>query len=95
MPMLKVVTFIMVALAAVAWFRGHGQCLEGLRLAGKKLLEVLPLLLAGFVVAGMMKVLLPGELVVRWLGAGAGMKGVWLGCLAGGPCPPLSESTAG
>jgi len=43
--------------------------------------------LLGFVIAGLVQVLVPKELISRWIGAQAGAKGVLVACVAGGLVP--------
>ncbi|MGA9351541.1 MAG: permease, partial [Anaerolineae bacterium] len=80
----------MIALAAiltiVAYYRG-GVHLAGLRLGAKTIWDNLLLLLASFAVAGLARVLIPKEVISQWLGAQAGLKGILLGCVAGGLVP--------
>lgn len=87
---MDIATIIMVAAAViltiVAYLRG-GVHLAGLELAAKTIWDNLLLLLASFAVAGLIQVLIPRELVSRWLGEEAGFKGILLGCLAGGLVP--------
>lgn len=83
-------TIIMIVLAViltvVAYFRG-GVHLTGLKLGAKTIWDNLLILLASFAVAGLARVLIPQELISRWLGTQAGFKGILLGCLAGGLVP--------
>jgi len=71
-----------VILTVVAYFRG-GVHLAGLRLGAKSIWDNLLLLLASFAVAGLVQVLIPKEVISRWLGTEAGFKGILLGCIAG------------
>jgi uncharacterized membrane protein YraQ (UPF0718 family) len=84
-------TLILAAVAAVllavAFWRERDLPLAGLQVAGYTLWQNLPILLLGFVVAGLAQVLIPGELITRWLGAEAGFKGILVGCVAGGLVP--------
>jgi uncharacterized membrane protein YraQ (UPF0718 family) len=83
-------TIIMIVLAviltAVAYFRG-GVHVVGLRLGAKTIWDNLLILLASFAVAGLARVLIPREVISQWLGAQAGLKGILLGCVAGGLVP--------
>jgi len=83
-------TIIMIALAViltvVAYFRG-GVHVTGLKLGAKSIWDNLLLLLASFAVAGLVQVLIPKELISRWLGTEAGFKGILLGSIAGGLIP--------
>jgi len=47
----------------------------------------------GFVVAGLAQVLIPRELIARWLGTEAGVKGVLIGCVVGGLVPGAPYAT--
>jgi len=74
-------------LLAIAFWRGRDLPLAGLLAAGRTLWRNLPILLLGFVIAGLVQVLVPEELVSRWLGAQAGIKGILIACAAGGLVP--------
>jgi len=84
-------TIIMGILAAVllliAYFRGEGEQITGMRLALTLTVEILPLLFFAFVVAGMVQVLLPHDLLAKWIGEESGLKGIFLGAIAGGFSP--------
>ena len=74
-------------LLAIAFWRGHDLPLAGLLTAGRTLWRNLPMLLLSFVIAGLAQVLIPKELITRWLGTQAGVKGVLIGCVVGGLVP--------
>ncbi len=82
---------ILAAVAAIllviAFWRGRDLPSAGLLAAGHTLWRNLPILLLGFVIAGLVQVLVPKELISHWLGAQAGVKGVLIACLAGGLVP--------
>ena len=78
---------ITIVLLIVAYIRGHDLPLAGLRVAGKTLWRNLPILLLGFVLAGLAQVLLPKSLITQWLGAESGLKGILIACVAGGLVP--------
>ncbi len=84
-------TIIMAILAiiflAVGYSRGEGEHVQGLRSGFKMIVEILPLLLFAFIVAGMAQVLLPQELLSKWIGEESGLKGIFIGTLAGGITP--------
>lgn len=84
-------TLVMAALAlgllVWGWQRGQGEHVAGLQSAWTMTLQVLPLLVCAFVVAGMVQSLLPQGFVAKWVGAESGWKGIWLGSLAGGMTP--------
>ena len=90
-------TLILAVVAAVllviAFWRGRDLPLAGLLAAGRTLWRNLPLLLLSFVVAGLAQVLIPRELITRWLGADAGTKGILIGCVVGGLVPGSPYAT--
>lgn len=82
-----VMLVLSIALTVVAYLRGRDIALAGFTRAGNLLWTNLPLLLLSFAVAGLAQVLVPQDLVARWLGREAGWRGVLLGCVAGGLVP--------
>jgi uncharacterized membrane protein YraQ (UPF0718 family) len=84
-------TIIMALLALIllylGYHKGHGEHVAGLTRAFNLTLEVLPLLIFAFVVAGMVQVLLPRELLSKWIGTESGLRGILLGTIAGGLAP--------
>jgi uncharacterized membrane protein YraQ (UPF0718 family) len=90
-------TLILAAIAAIllaiAFWRGRDLPLAGLQAAGRTLWRNLPLLLLGFVIAGLAQVLLPRDLIARWLGTQAGIKGILIGCVVGGLVPGAPYAT--
>lgn len=51
------------------------------------LVQILPLLVMAFLVAGMVQMLLPRETVSRWIGAESGLRGILLGSAIGSFAP--------
>ena len=82
-----VLAAIAIILLAIAYVRGHNLPLAGILAAGRTLWKNLAIVLLGFLIAGLVQVLVPKELIARWLGTGAGAKGVLLGCVVGGLVP--------
>lgn len=84
-------TIVMAVLAAallgVGYFKGEGQHVTGLKAGLQMVWQILPLLIFAFIMAGMVQVLLPKELLTRWVGAESGMRGIFLGTLAGAFTP--------
>lgn len=62
---------------------GIAAVLNGLEAAWAMLVFVGPRLLAAFVLAGFVQVLLPKELIIRWVGANSGMRGIMIASLVG------------
>jgi len=84
-------TVIMAVLAIILLFigysKGEGQHIQGLKSAWDMTIRVLPLLVFAFILAGMVQVLLPHELLSKWIGEESGIRGIFIGTLAGGFTP--------
>ena len=84
-------TVIMGVLALVLLFvgyhKGQGEHIIGVKSAVNMIVQILPLLVFAFIVAGMVQVLLPRELLARWVGAESGIRGILIGTVAGGLSP--------
>jgi uncharacterized membrane protein YraQ (UPF0718 family) len=78
---------IAVILLIYAVIRGDNLAIAGLKLAGTTLWNNLVILLAGFIIAGLMQVLLPQDLIAKWLGDTSGFKSILIGCVSGGLIP--------
>jgi len=84
-------TIVMGVLATIflfiGYYKGQGQHISGMKSALNMTVEILPLLVFAFIVAGMVQVLLPRELLAKWVGAESGMRGILIGSVAGGLAP--------
>ena len=78
---------IAITLFLMAYFRGEGEHLIGLRLALNMIVQILPLLFCAFVVAGMIQILIPNEVISKWVGSESGIRGIIMGTVAGGLSP--------
>lgn len=79
---------IALALGGLAWARGGpALAVDGLERGASLLVTVLPLLLAAFLISGLIQTLITGDVVSRWMGDAAGWRGIGLGCLAGALTP--------
>ena len=90
MPDRTTLTLALIALALAVlagWQGGAEMAWEGLVQGGETLLSVVPLLLAAFLIAGLIQVLVTKDLIKRWLGASAGWRGIALACLGGALIP--------
>ena len=65
-------TIIMGVLAFVLLYvgysKGQGQHVEGVKTALTMTFQIIPLLVFAFIVAGMVQVLIPHELLAKWVG---------------------------
>jgi len=78
---------IALALVLLAYFKGQGELREGFKVSGTMIVEILPMLIFAFIMAGMVQVLLPHDLLGKWVGTESGMKGILIGTIAGGLTP--------
>ena len=78
---------IAIALLFVAYNKGGGEHILGLKLAGNMLIQIVPLLIFAFIVAGMIQVLIPQEMISKWVGVESGFRGLLIGTAIGGLTP--------
>jgi len=78
---------IAVILVIVGISKGDNCHIIGLQSALKMTYQVLPLLIFAFIIAGMVQVLLPHDMLNRWVGAESGLRGILIGTIAGGLTP--------
>lgn len=90
-PTMLIPTTIMgalaIALILVGFFKKQGQHITGLKAALNMTVEILPLLIFSFIVAGMIQVLIPNEFLSKWVGSESGLRGIFIGTVAGGVMP--------
>ncbi len=70
MPMLIptiVMGVIAIVLLVIGYQKGGGAHILGLKSAGNLLLQIVPLLIFAFIIAGMVQVLIPYEVISRWV----------------------------
>ncbi len=84
-------TIILGVLAIILLFigyqKGGGEHILGLKSAGNLLLQIIPLLIFAFIVAGMIQVLIPTEIISKWVGTESGFRGILVGTAVGGLMP--------
>ncbi len=78
---------IAIALLIIGYQKGGGEHILGLKSAGNILLQIIPLLIFAFIIAGMMQVLVPTEMISKWVGAESGFRGILIGTVVGGLMP--------
>ena len=76
-----------IVLIFIAYSKGGGEHIVGLKSAGNMLVQIIPLLIFAFIIAGMVQVLLPFEMISKWLGAESGFRGILIGTVVGGFAP--------
>lgn len=78
---------IAIVLLIIVYQRGGGEHILGLKLAGNLLLQIIPILIFAFIIAGMIQVLVPTEMISRWVGVESGFRGILIGTVVGGFIP--------
>ncbi|UCE83277.1 MAG: permease [Deltaproteobacteria bacterium] len=88
---MKVAFFVMlvlsVILGGIAYHKSPELPIQAVKSGGGLLLQLIPVLILAFFVAGLIEVLLPKELLIRWVGEGSGFKGILIGTLLGAVAP--------
>jgi uncharacterized membrane protein YraQ (UPF0718 family) len=85
---LAVLVVVALGLGAVAYARGGLPLIaQGLGEAASLLGAVLPQLLIGFILAGLITVLVPAGAIAAWVGEGSGMRGLLIATVAGALTP--------
>ncbi len=82
-------TFIIGVLTIIFFIIGYykGVHIDGLKIALNMAKEVMPLLIFAFIMSGMIQVILPKELIMKWIGKESGIKGILIGTIAGSLAP--------
>ena len=70
-------------LILLAWRKGDDSHIEGLRGGLRMFLNLFPLLVLAFMLAGLLQVALPPEAIRSWLGQESGWRGIIVGTFAG------------
>jgi len=78
---------IAVVLLIIGYQKGGGEHILGLKSAGNILLQIVPLLIFAFIIAGMIPILIPQEMIAKWVGAESGFRGLLIGSALGGLTP--------
>jgi len=78
---------IAIALLIIGYQKGGGEHVLGLKSAGNILLQITPLLIFSFIIAGMIQLLVPTEMISKWVGAESGFRGILIGTAIGGLTP--------
>ena len=82
---LSFLTFFGIAVmaASLCCMRGMDLFFGGLRTSSSMLVDVVPRMISAFFMAGFIQVLLPGDVIQRWIGEKSGLKGIVIASLAG------------
>ncbi|MEE8179629.1 MAG: permease [bacterium] len=86
-----IATFIMgvlaIILVSIGYYKGGGEHVLGLKSAMNMTIQILPLVILAFIVAGMVQTLVSHEFLSKWIGKGSGIRGILIGTVAGSLTP--------
>ncbi len=84
-------TLIMLAAALIllagVYYKSPESANKGLNATVALILEITPRMIAAFTIAGLIQVIVPQDVIVRWMGQGSGMKGILIGMAFGSVTP--------
>lgn len=72
-----------IILVSIGYYRGGGEHVLGLKSAMNMTVQILPLVIFAFIVAGMIQTLVPQEFISKWIGRESGIRGILIGTVAG------------
>ena len=72
-----------IILVSVGYYKGGGEHVLGLKSAMNMTVQILPLVIFAFIVAGMIQTLVPHEFLSKWIGKESGIRGILIGTVAG------------
>ena len=78
---------IAIVLLFIGYQKGGGEHILGLKSAGNLLIQITPLLIFAFIIAGMVQFLIPTEMISKWVGTESGFRGILIGTVIGGFMP--------
>jgi len=89
LPAMLIPTIIMGLLAIILVFLSYqkGVHIQGLKASGNMLIQIIPLLVFAMIIAGTIQLLIPQEIISRWVGAESGFRGLLIGSAIGGLMP--------
>jgi uncharacterized membrane protein YraQ (UPF0718 family) len=82
-----IVGVLAIGLLVLGYARGKGEHIQGLKRTKDMVIQILPLLVSAFIIAGMIQVLVPRTTVSHWVGKESGIRGILIGSITGGMMP--------
>lgn len=76
-----------VILLVAVYLKSPESAHKGLAATGALVLEILPRMVAAFIIAGLIQVIVPQEMIISWMGHGSGSRGILIGMLLGTVTP--------
>lgn len=82
-------TIILGVLAVILVYLAYqkGVHVQGFKASWTMLIQIVPLLVFAFIVAGMVQFLIPREIISNWVGAESGFRGIMVGTAMGAIAP--------
>ena len=82
-------TIILGVLAIILVYLAYqkGVHVQGFKASWTMLIQIVPLLVFAFIVAGMVQFLIPREIISNWVGAESGFRGIMIGTAMGAIAP--------
>ena len=82
-------TIVLGALAIILVYLAYqkGVHVQGFKASWTVLIQIVPLLVFAFIVAGMVQFLIPQEIISNWVGAESGFRGIMIGTAMGAIAP--------
>ena len=78
---------IAVLLIIIGVVKGQNEHIEGMSKGFRMTITILPMLIFAFIAAGMIQVLIPHEILTKWIGKESGIKGIFIGTIVGAFTP--------
>jgi uncharacterized membrane protein YraQ (UPF0718 family) len=75
-----------ITLAVVSW-KSPEAASKGLNATAALFLEIMPRMVAAFIIAGLIQAFVPQEPIVRWMEHGSGFRGIFIGMTLGSVTP--------
>lgn len=82
-----VMGILAIGLLYLGYLRGGREHLKGLEISWNLLLDITPMLVFTFIIAGMIQVLVPAEIISKWVGHESGLRGILIGTALGSITP--------
>jgi uncharacterized protein len=76
-----------LVLLVLVYYKSPESANKGLNATVMLVLEITPRMIAAFTIAGLIQVIVPQDVIVRWMGQGSGMKGILIGMTLGTVTP--------
>lgn len=76
-----------VAMLIAVYWKAPEAAQKGLNATASLMLEITPRMIAAFTLAGLFQAVVPEDVIVRWMGHGSGIRGLFIGMTLGSVTP--------